>query len=477
MINYYSEEMQPSIAQQLAKFCTDFNLQSAPCEIVERSKLYFLDTLGSVIVGTDEASTQIFADFADTMYGKGKCTVFGYDFYSTPIGAALVNGMAGHAAELDDDHRITALHPGTVVFPTVVAMAQHCNASGETTLEALIVGYEIMVRVGLAFDGKQDRIGFHTTSTCGVFGATAAAGFILGLNSGQMSQALGMAGSLACGIQEWKSDGSWTKRMHAGKAAEAGITCAFAAMNGYTGPSKVFEGSYGFLKAFSGTQESYPELITANLGTTYYGMQTAFKLYACCRFSHQLIDAVLDLKWEHGIDASQIEQCTVRMYRSGYNALFEPADLSYRPKTNVDAQFSAPYIVAIALIEGAPLPHHFEKEYFTDNQIISLIDRIQGIPVDEYEKHFPDKYPTEVIIRLKSGEEFRRFEDLASGDPDKPIYTRNPDLFRIEIIEKFITLTANSMHDEDKTEFFIAQILNLQNFDNINELIDQYCHN
>ncbi len=243
--------------------------------------------------------------------------------------AALVNGTTGHAVEMDDDHRTSVLHPAVAVIPAAIAVAEWSGASGAKLLEGVVAGYEVMTRIGDAFLGTQYYEGFHPTGSCGVFGAAAAAARILDLPHEAVVRALGIAGTQAAGLEEWKTDGSWIKRLHPGKSAEAGVLSAYLAKGGYTGPATIVEGVYGFLKAFSFKRQWDVDIMLRGLGTEYRGYGTSFKPYSGCRFYHQVIDATLALVREHNIKADDVEEVTVRVYRTAYLTLFEPAARRY----------------------------------------------------------------------------------------------------------------------------------------------------
>lgn len=454
--------MTQTIARQLAQFACDCSHDALPPEIAERTKLYILDTFGAIQAGANEPSTRIIADVVLRPSRAEKCTIIGRDGTASPLAAAMVNGAAAHAVEIDDDHRQSALHPGAVVVPAALAACEEAGADGKTLIAAVAVGYEVAVRVGMAMGGTQDRVGFHSTSTCGVFGAAAAAGVAFGLSPDQMSAAFGLAGSQACGLQEWKADGSWTKRMHAGKAAEAGVLSAMMAARGYTAPDTVFEGDYGFLKAFSGKERNHPDEITRGLGRQFLGAETAFKPYACCRFSHQLIDAVLDLKSRHGFQADEITRADIRIYRTGFRALFEPHDRTYRPETIVDAQFSIPYIFAITLLYGGALPAHFNDDLIRDANVLALMDRVHGQPDDVLETLFPEKYGTDIIITLTSGQTLHHYADVPSGDPMKDEYQEAPDRFGAEIIRKYTALMAATALGPKAIDRLVERVMGLE---------------
>ena len=453
--------MTDPIARQLAGFIEGCDLSVLPPPVVHRAKLYVMDTMCAVLAGVSTPSSRIVTDLVETLGGIEACTVVGQSFRTSPTGAALANGTIGHAVEIDDDHRTSVVHPGTVVVPAALAMAEYSGVGGKGFLEGVIAGYEVMTRLGDAFLGKQYDEGFHPTGPSGVFGAAAAASRILGFSGDRLVAALGIAGTQAAGLQEWKADGSWIKRLNAGKAAESGVLAAMLAARGFTGPDTIIEGKYGFLKAFSFERTWNTDLITRDLGTEFRGCGTSFKPYACCRFCHQLIDAVLDLVEANNITAGDISEGMVRIYRTGYMQLFEPAGPCYQPRTVVDAQFSIPYVTAIAVLYGRPLPHHFTDAMITDPEVLALAARVKGVPDDDFETAFPERYPTEVTFRLGDGRTVSRFTDLPSGDPANPIYIDDPDRFDREIETKFRTLMATIPGYEDRTDAVIETIAGL----------------
>lgn len=446
--------MPDSLTSRLADFTIACRLDSVPREVVARMRMFVLDYLGVALTGAASTSSRIIGDVVSELGGTETCTVIGRDYRTNAPLAALVNGTTGHAVEMDDDHRTSVLHPAVAVVPAALAAAEMAAAGGAAMLEGVITGYEAMTRIGDAFLGTQYYEGFHPTGTCGVFGAAAAAGRILGLSKEQMVAAFGIAGTQAAGLEEWKADGSWIKRLHPGKSAENGILAVLLAKRGYTGPATILEGDNGFLKAFSFERKWDVAKITDGLGTEYRGYGTSFKPYAGCRFFHQVIDATLALAREHKIEAAMVEDATVRVYRTAYLTLCQPEERRYRPGTTVDAQFSIPYAVATSILRGPPMPAHFTDEAIRDPAVLALCRKVKGIPDLDYEKGYPARFPTEVTIRLKDGRSVSLYADLPSGDPENPIYDR-PGRFEQEIVDKFRALLALQPQYRDRCDRMI----------------------
>ena len=459
-----------TISEQLSRFVLNCSIDTLPREVLERYKMFTLDYLGVALTGSSIVSSRIIGDVVETMGGKEKCTVIGRDYRSNAMLAALANGTTGHAIEMDDDHRTSVLHPAVAVIPAALATAEWCGASGAKVIGGIVAGYEVMTRIGDAFLGTQYYEGFHPTGTCGVFGAAAAAGRILGLSEDALVRALGIAGTQAAGLEEWKTDGSWIKRLHPGKSAEAGVLSALMAQGGYTGPATIVEGVYGFLKAFSFQRKWDVDIILRGLGSEYRGFETSFKPYSGCRFYHQVIDATLALVQEHDIKAEDVEEVTVRVYRTAYLTLCQPHERRYTPSTIVDAQFSIPYAVAMSILHGPPMPVHFTEEAIRDPKTLALCAKVKGVPDAEYEARYPERFPTEVTIKTKNGRSVTNFKDLPTGDPENPIYAEK-GRFEEEIVQKFKALLSYQPDYHARTNAMVETILSLESQDNVAQVL------
>ncbi len=338
-------------------------------------------------------------------------------------------------------------------------------------VEAVVAGYEVVCRVGEAFLGKQYHEGFHPTGTCGVFGSAAAAAKILKLSERETVSALGIAGTQASGLEEWKADGTWIKRMHPGKAAQSGILATLLARRGYTGPATIFEGKYGFLNAFSFERAYDTERITKGLGEVFVGHETAFKPYPCCRFLHQVIDGVLDMVKEDKVTPGIIDEVWITTFKVGIDTLMKPEERRYRPKTTVDAQFSIPFVVGAAVVRQRVSLTEFTEESIQDPEILKIASKVKAEEDLEYTRGYPEKFPTSIEIRLKDGEVLKRHLDVPSGDPGKQEYIRDPSRFNEEIEGKFLHLVAEIHPFSDRGKKVVRLIRDFENLRDISELM------
>jgi 2-methylcitrate dehydratase PrpD len=268
-----------------------------------------LDTVGCGVYGYATPWTQALLKWAQAGGGNGRSRIWndgneGNDGNDTQpalraADAALVNGTSSHAFELDDYHN-AKLHPGAVVIPAALALAEELDASGERIVTAIAAGYEVMIRSSLALNPSAARLrGWHLTGVCGPFGAAAACAVLMGLDAERTAWALGLAGTQGAGLWAFNADGTMSKRLHAGKAAHAGVLAAELAASGFSGPTQIYEtDDGGFLKAYSDAANAAP--LTHELGKVYHLDAVSIKPYSCCGSTHAYIDAALQLRQRLG---------------------------------------------------------------------------------------------------------------------------------------------------------------------------------
>ena len=420
-----------TIAESLAEFAVPS--EAIDAQLARHMEIYALDTIAVALAGTVAPSSVAMARTVMTAAGKPEATVMGVGRITSAWDAALANGTFAHALELDDDHRIAVLHPGAVVVPAALAAAEAARASGLAFLRALLIGYEITCRLGEVFRGKQFYHGVHPTALCGVFGAAAAAAVAIGLDRAAFVNALGIAGTQAAGLTEWREDGSWIKRLHPGRAAQSGVLAARLAREGFTGPASILEGKGGFFNAFSYGESIDAEAMTRGLGADFRALDTAIKPYPCCRFEHGAIDLAIEAH-ASGIAADDIGGVSVRLYRTDV--------LSYHqePRNPVDAQFNVPYAVAVALLRGHVGLADFTPAAVRSVEVLKLCRRIVVVEDPEYTAKYPEEYRIELNVHLKDGSTRRFLSTCPSGDPRAPQYVSDPTRLHRETEKKCTAL-------------------------------------
>lgn len=375
-----------------------------------------LDTLGCGLYGYRTPWADLLLRWARAGGGSAVATVWGDKAPSLRAAdAALVNGTSAHAFELDDYHN-AKLHPGAVVVPAALAMAEQTGADGRTLVTAIVAGYEVMIRTSLALNPSAARLrGWHLTGVCGPQGAAAACAVLLGLDAEHTAWALGLAGTQGAGLWAFNADGAMSKRLHAGKAAHSGVLAAELAASGYTGPTQIYEfEDGGMLKAYSDMSDPAP--LTRALGRVYQLDDTAIKPYSCCGSTHAYVDAALQLRRKLGApwDAS-------RPVRVGTSKVVDvQCGFDYSPTTALNAQMSLRYIVAAALLDGQALPPQFSDDRIRSREVVELAGRLGLVKDPDLDQLYPVHFAGWVAAQHRG--EWIRVDILdPSGSPAAPI--------------------------------------------------------
>ena len=331
----------------------------------------------------------------------GPCTLIGHPATRSATVAALVNGTAAHGEDFDDTFEGTPVHAGAVVVPAVLASCESYHRSGGDALKGIAAGVELMCRTALVTPGAIHRAGFHPTAVIGALGAALGAGVAMGLSAKALSSALGVAGSLAGGIIEYLAEGTWTKRLHAGWAAQSGVHAARLARAGFLGPRTVLDGQHGFFHAFT-NGDLAPDFgaLSDDLGTRWLMEGIAFKPYACGTMAQPFIDCALALR-ETGIDPDNIVSIECKVGEGTVHRLWEPLADKRRPASPYGAKFSVPFCIAAGILDGAAGLAQFTDERIRDGKMLALASRIgyRIDPADEY----PANYSGHMQVALKDG--------------------------------------------------------------------------
>lgn len=403
----------------VARFCAGLAFEELPQEVVDRAKYFFLDYLGVAARGSRTDSSGPVQRFVAAQ-GEGLATVIGRHGGAPAPWAALANGTAAHSLELDDTHREGSVHLGVSVFSAALALAEELQSDGRRFLAAAVAGYEVAARLAMAL-GPAEHYGrgFHPTGTCGAFGAAAAAGRLLGLEADRMASALGIAGSQAAGSMEFLAEGAWTKRLHPGWAAHAGLVAARLAALDFRGPASILEGRDGFLRSHSAAPR--PERCTEGLGGRWEILRTGVKPHACCRYKQAPIDAILKIVRDHDVRAADVEAVTVAVLDVAFPIICEPPERKYDPRSVVDAQFSMPYGAAVAIARRrAGLPE-YSPETLADPEVRKLLRRVHLVRDPELSARFPAEWPARVTIELRDGRKLGAEVRYPKGDPENPL--------------------------------------------------------
>jgi 2-methylcitrate dehydratase PrpD len=413
-----------TLAERLARFTASLRFEALPADVVESIRLRVLDTLGLALAGSR-------AEFAPAVLAavegeRGACTVLGTSLTAPASLAVLANGALAHGLDFDDTHAASITHASSVVLPAVLAVGEARGVDGRAAIAAAVAGYEAITRLGMAASGAFHERGWHATAVCGPFAAALAAGRCLGLDVGQLTASLGIAGSCASGVLEFLEDGSWVKRLHPGWAGHGGVLAAALAQGGFTGPSTILEGRFGFYGTFLSKAPDTAPFET--LGREWETLRVAFKPYPCCHYNHAYLDCALELRAAHALGDGEIESIECRVPAGEVPIVCEPVASKARPRTTYEAQFSLPFSVAAAFVDGHVGVDTYTPARLADARVLDLAARVR-YTVDEASR-FPAAFPGWVRVRLKDGCMLEARRDDGRGGPARP-------LPREAIVEKF----------------------------------------
>jgi len=451
------------IAEVLAEFIVRQKFEDLPKETIEKVKHYGIDVIGCIVGASQEQQARVLIEVMKTEGGNPHSSVFAHGFKTSVMNAAMINGTMGHTFDFDDDHREGTMHPSVAVFPAVFALGEKLGAGGKDLMRAFILGLEVMIRLGESFLGKSYFQGFHPTGTCGVFGAAAGCALLLGLDIQQTKYALGLAGSFAAGTIECTGEGAWQKPLQAGHPAMSGVLAASLAEKNFIGTGTIFDGPSGVVRAFSFKDQYDYGRITENLGRKWEMMDTSIKVHACCRFSAPVVDCALDL-YRQGVRTEDVKGIVAKVCNFTIQNLCFPRERKLHPLTHVDAQFSLPYAIAVAICKNRAGVDEFKKEVLGDPEVLSLAERVTWELDPEAEEMYPKAYPATLVAILHDGRTFESHVDYPKGDPENPASLE-------EIVNKFHSLTER-LFDQKKREKIIERIKKLEEVKNIAQIAD-----
>jgi 2-methylcitrate dehydratase PrpD len=451
------EESLVGVTKAVADFIYKTEYEDLPKSVIDKVKLCILDFIGNAIGGSKEPEVKILANLVKSQGGKEESTVISHNFKAPMPNAGMVNAAMGHALQIDDGDRFTLAHLGTEIIPAALAVGEVEGSGGEDLINAIALGYEVAMRIGYAVNPSHHKRGFCPNSTLGVFGAAATASKLMKLGVQEIADAIGSAGTLASGVEEFVVDGSGGQFLNPAHATYAGILSALLARNGFTGSKTILEGTRGFCKAFS--DEYDLSLITANLGIEYQMAKVYFKPYPTCRAMHSAIDAILNIVRKYSIEPEDIKKIIVKTYSYNVNLMCGPP-----PRTVAHARLHMPYALAIALKEKRLTVNEFKKEKLRDARVLDLMSKIEFLTADEELNRFaPYLFGTIVSVLTKDGKEYVEKVAFPKGEPENPMTQE-------ELIEKFKSLILYGGFDETKANKLISIINKLEQVKEIDEL-------
>ena len=431
--------MSESISERLAASAESARISSGVSELVER---LVVDVAGLCVAARNSDYVRAALDGWEA---NGGCTAIGHTRALDAAGAAFVNGTAAHGEDFDDTFEGGPVHAGAVVVPAVLAVAERNKLRGQEALRGIAIGVELMCRASLVAPKLIHKAGFHPTAVLGTMAAAAAVASLLNLPRRDFVNSLGIAGSMASGIIEYLAEGTWTKRLHPGWAAQSGIRAADLARAGFVGPRTVFEGTHGFYHAFAHTTDGDWAQLLDGFGARWISESLAFKVYACGTMTHPYIDCARRLASRVRIE--NIEEVVCEAAEGTVHRLWEPLAAKQRPPNAYAAKFSQPYCIASGFVLGHAGLEAFTEERVRDPRLLALASKVR-YEIDP-DNPYPDEFTGHVRVRLKDGSVLEERQAHFRGGAHEP-------LSRADLEEKFRLNCAHGGWPPEAAERFLG---------------------
>lgn len=416
-----------SNSKKLISFLVNLKYEDIPFQVVERSKLLFLDWLGSCVAGSNSRQVKILKNFSVKMGSdNGISEVPPGGETSSAFFASFINAASSHVVEMDDLYSEAAIHLGTVVIPAALATAQEHGVSGKELITALVVGYEAAARVG-EFLGRSHYEVFHTTGTAGTFGSAAAVSHLLHADFNEMTNSFGSAGTQAAGLWEFLRNAADSKQLHTAKAASNGLLAAYLSHDGFKGAQNILEGAQGLAAGTS--TDSNPEKLSSELGQKWAVMNTSLKYHASCGHTHPSADALSKAMRDNNISPDDIKSIKVHVYRGAIDVLGPVKN----PQTVHQSKFCMPFVLSLIAIRGHAFLEDFNEDTLFDENIRKFMPKIEMVFDENIDKNYPSQWNGLVEIQLINGKMLSSFIESPKGYPDN-------FLSEEEIRSKFIEL-------------------------------------
>jgi 2-methylcitrate dehydratase PrpD len=419
-----AQQPEISVAELLAQKVVALIPGDLAAATVRKCEDLLIDVVGLCVTARrQDYATSALAGWDD----DGPCTAIGHARTLTASGAAFVNGTAAHGEDFDDTFEGGPVHAGAVVVPAVLAACERHRPDGARARLGIAVGTEVLCRLSLVAPKAVHKAGFHPTAIFGAMGAAAGVGAALGLNARQIVDALGIAGSMAGGIIEYLAEGAWTKRLHAGWAAQSGIRAALLARQGFFGPRTVFEGVHGLFYAFAHSADGDYDALTGDFGSRWVTDTLAFKPYPCGTMAQPYIDCARRLA-ARGVRGEEISEIVCEVAEGTVHRLWEPLADKQHPRNGYAAKFATPYLLASGFVHGGVGLGAFTEQAIDDAAVLALAAKVKYV-IDP-DNPYPNNYTGHMRTTLKDGSVIEERQPHLRGGAKEP-------LTRQDVIGKF----------------------------------------
>jgi 2-methylcitrate dehydratase PrpD len=411
-----------SVSEQLVDAALAIDVRTLPAPVRTQAERLLLDVAGLCVAARDTDYIQALTSALDPLAGASAATAFGHAQRYSAEDAALINGTAAHGEDFDDTYEGGPVHSAAVVVPAVLAACERFGRSGADALAGIVVGTEALCRMSRVVPKAIHKSGFHPTAILGAMAATLAVSVTLRQSRRQAVDALGVAGSLASGIIEYLAEGSWTKRLHAGWAAQCGVRAARIGGGGFFAPRTVFEGTHGLYNGFAHRADGDYAALLDDFGSDWTLLSITFKPYATGTMNQPYIDCALRLAQrarQEGFAAEDVSDVLCETAEGYVHRLWEPLAAKHRPATEYGAKFSTPFNIAVGFVTGEAGLNAFTPGTVADPRILALAAKVRYVidPANPY----PKAYTGHVRMTLKDGRVFEERQPFIRGGVNAPL--------------------------------------------------------
>jgi 2-methylcitrate dehydratase PrpD len=437
-----------SVAEQLAERVAALHADRLPESLRQKCEELLIDVVGLCVTARNEDYIKSALAGCDD---EGPCTAIGHTRGLSAASAAFVNGTAAHGEDFDDTFEGGPVHAGAVIVPAVLAVCERHKPDGHAAFFGIAVGTEVMCRLSTVVPKAVHKAGFHPTAIFGAMGAAAGVSAALGLSARQLVDALGIAASMASGIIEYLAEGTWTKRLHPGWAAQSGMRAALLARGGFIGPRTVFEGVHGLFHGFAHTTQGDYGALTDDFGSRWVTETLAFKPYPCGTMAHPYIDCAKRLA-ARGIKAGDVKELICEVAEGTVHRLWEPLADKQRPPNGYAAKFSTPFLLATGFVRGGVGLDAFTDAAVRDKDVLALSSKVRYV-IDP-DNPYPNNFTGHIRAVLNDGTVIEERQPHFRGGAHEP-------LSRADIEEKFMLNARHGGWDEKRAAVAIAKLAKL----------------
>jgi 2-methylcitrate dehydratase PrpD len=434
-----------SVAEQLAERIAALKADRLSKSMRQKCEELLIDVVGLCVTARNEDYIKSALAACDD---EGPCTAIGHARGFSAASAAFVNGTAAHGEDFDDTFEGGPVHAGAVIVPAVLAACERHRPDGSAAFFGIAVGTEVMCRLSTVVPKAVHKAGFHPTAIFGAMGAAAGVSAALGLNAKQLVDALGIAASMASGIIEYLAEGTWTKRLHPGWAAQSGIRAALLARGGFLGPRTVFEGVHGLFHGFAHTTQGDYGALTGDFGSRWVTETLAFKPYPCGTMAHPYIDCAKRLA-ARGIKAGDVKELICEVAEGTVHRLWEPLADKQHPPNGYAAKFSTPFLLATGFVRGGVGLDAFTDAAVHDKDVLGLSSKVHYV-IDP-DNPYPNNFTGHIRAVLNDGTVVEERQPHFRGGAHEP-------LSRADIDEKFMLNARHGGWDEKRAAGAIAKL-------------------